>query len=588
MSILEKLGVKSTPISSPTGDGYVLSYRDDVKLSVCIIVGNDEGTLTYSSATSFKQFHVEDAMGLLTENPTDSRAHAPWAFAMVGGDRVDDLMDQLNLPFEFREEARSELAELISSEKNRVKNFDHKGLDAIAKSYQQTKAAYEFYAGDNDRALIRRQAAASYPILADLLSSNLTAKMAVDRKKPIADTVVNLLSKIVDASITKPVLKRLSTADTIPNGVKLSSVVRLMSLVPPDWIPTSGQDWRSFCQDAGGLFEDLAASDHSVGPMVKSAQGKWTDFCQRVVKKAGVEQANLEEDFRLVMWNTADMLEDFKNFIVLPLSAHGGDSDEVMVTPEMGIASREAAFEMLIAGKSLTDIADQQRRFHLGRNGILSGTAQIEAENRQELRRSIEANTWPGLTEPVQAPNGLWLVPLRSTNELQQEGAAMNHCVGGYTRVAETCQSFIVSVRSLDENGAIERRHSTIEFDSLNPSNDMLHVKQNMAHGNTAASPKAKDATAWYISAILSGQVKLNRKLISAFLDDIPIPDDGIERLCGYDWKDRDTLNLAVMPWFPFVNKKYQEMNLDGLMDCEEVAPISGMISPDPVAYRFR
>ncbi|WP_315922791.1 PcfJ domain-containing protein [Mesorhizobium sp. SP-1A] len=588
MSILEKLGVKLTPISSPTGEGYALSYRDDVKLSVCIIVGNDEGALTYSSATSFKQFHIEDAMRLLMENPTDSRAHAPWAFAMVGGDRVDDLMDQLNLPFEFREEARSELADLISNEKSRVKNFDHKGLDAIAKSYQQTKAAYEFYSGDNDRALIRRQAAASYPILADLLSSNLTAKMAVDRKKPIADTVINLLSKIVDASITKPVLKRLSTADTIPNGVKLSSVVRLMSLVPPDWIPTSGQDWRSFCQVAGGLFEDLAASDHSVGPMVKSAQGKWTDFCQRVVKKAGVEQANIEEDFRLVMWNTADMLEDFKNFIVLPLSAHGGDSDEVMVTPEMGIASREAAFEMLIAGKSLTDIADQQRRFHLGRNGILSGTAQIEAENRQELRRSIEANTWPGLTEPVQAPNGLWLVPLRSTIELQQEGAAMKHCVGGYTRVAETCQSFIVSVRSLDENGAIERRHSTIEFDSLNPSNDVLHVKQNMAHGNTAASPKAKDATAWYMSAILSGQVKLNRKLISAFLDDIPIPDDGIERLCGYDWKDRDTLNLAVMPWFPFVNKKYQEMNLDGLMDCEEIAPISGMISPDPVAYRFR
>lgn len=588
MSILEKLGVKLTPISSPTGDGYALSYRDDVRLSVCIIVGNDDGTLTYSSATSFKQFQLEDALGLLAEKPTDSRAHAPWAFAMVGSDRVDDLMDQLNLPFEFREKARSELADLIAAEKSRVKNFDHKSLHAIAKSYQQTKSAYEFYAGDNDRALIRRQAAASYPILADLLSSNLTAKMAVDRKKPIADTVVNLLSKIVDASITKPVLKRLSTADTIPNGVKLSSVVRLMSLVPPDWIPTSGQEWRSFCQVAGGLFEDLAASDRSVGPMVKSAQGKWTDFCQRVIKKAGVEQADLEEDFRLVMWNTADMLEDFKNFIVLPLSAHGGDSDEVMVTPEMGIASREAAFEMLIAGKSLTDIADQQRRFHLGRNGILSGTAQIEAENRQELRRSIEANTWPGLTDPVQAPNGLWLVPLRSTTELQHEGTAMSHCVGGYTRVAETCQSFIVSVRSLDENGAIERRHSTIEFDSLNPSNDMLHVKQNMAHGNTAASPKAKDATAWYMSAILSGQVKINRKLISAFLDDIPIPDDGIERLCGYDWKDRDTLNLAVMPWFPFVNKKYQEMNLDGLMDCEEVALISGMISPDPVAFRFR
>lgn len=588
MTILDNLGIQMTPISSPQGEGYALSYRDNVQLSLCVVVGNADGKITYSSIRTFDRFNREDAIKILAENPTDPRAHAPWAFAMLGGDRIDDLMHQLNLPYEHRDEVASELLSLISVEKFRVSGFDSRGLESINKSYQQTKTAYEFYSGDSDRAHIRRQAASSYPLLADLLSSNLTAKMAVDLKKPIADTIVNLLSKFVDSSITKPILKRLSSADAVPNGVKLSSVVRLMSIVPPDWIPSSGMQWKSFCHVAAGLFEDIDATDQSVDLMTKSVQGKWTEFCQRVIKKSGAEPVNIHEDFRMVMRNTSDMLEDFKNFIVLPLSSYGGDSNDVMVTPEMAIASRTTAFEMLLNGKSLPEIADLQRRFHLGRNGILTGTAQVELENREQLRRSIEADTWPGLSDPVQAPNGLWLVPLRSTRELKDEGAAMNHCVGGYTNVAQTCRSFIVSVRSLDENNAIAKRHSTIEFNALNSSNDVLSVKQNMASGNTTPSPIAKDATAWYISAVLSGQVKLNRKLISAFLDEIPIPDDAVERLCGYDWKDRETLNQAVIPWFPFVNKKYQELNLDGLMDSDEISAISKMISPDPVAFQFR
>lgn len=587
MKILEKLGVKSIPVFSDVGDGYAIYYNDGLKTSACVIASDKEGGLHYSSFSDFTKLTRDDLSALLTDNKTDSRAHAPWAFAMIGGGRIDDLIDELNLPYENRDLIRDELEVLIDEDQGNVSGIDRKSLDAIERSFHQTRGSYEFYSGDSERSVIRRQAAASYPILADLLSANLMAKMAVDQKKPIADAVVKLLSKESHAEITKPVLKRLSAAEAIPNGVRLSSVVRLMTQVPPDWIPSSGQDWRSFCQVAGGIFEDLRAPDDAVPSLIKSAQGKWTDFCQRVIKKAGIEGDNVEIDIRVVMDNTSDMLNDFKDFIVLPLAAHGGNSDDVMVTTEMGIAARDSAFEMLIRGRVLTDVADQQRRFHLGRNGILSGTAQMELEARRELKQSIAVNTWPGLSDPIQAPNGLWLVPLRSTDELQQEGSAMNHCVGGYTRVAENCSSFIVSVRSLDEDGRLLKRHSTIEFAKLDPSNDVLKTVQNRGVGNSAPSNQAKDAENWYRAAVLSGQVKLNRKLISAFLDDIPIPDDAVERLCGYDWKNRDSLNMAVMPWFPYVNKAYQVLDLDGLMDCGDIAPISNMIAPDPLAHNL-
>src|SRR5690606_25520938 len=146
-------------------------------------------------------------------------------------------------------------------------------------------------------------------------------------------------------------------------------------------------------------------------------------------------------------------------------------------------------------------------------------------------------------------------------------------------------ESFIVSVRSLDENGEIKRRHSTIEF-GLCSSSDRLNIKQHRGRKNAAADRRAKDAASWYVAAAAAGQIKLNRKVINAFLDEIPIPDDGVERICNYEWKQREILNQAVMPWFPYVNKKYQALNLDGLMDAPEVASISEMIAPDPLSYR--
>jgi hypothetical protein len=94
MTTLETLGLQVTPISSTEGKGYALSYRDNVQMSLCVIVGNGDGKISYSSIRTFDTFSRDDAIALLTDNPTDTRAHAPWAFAMIGGDRMEDLMDQ--------------------------------------------------------------------------------------------------------------------------------------------------------------------------------------------------------------------------------------------------------------------------------------------------------------------------------------------------------------------------------------------------------------------------------------------------------------------------------------------------------------
>lgn len=588
---MRDLGIKVIVLDGEFGQGYALLHETELQSTVCITTVSNTGELFCASAKSFDKIDVNNIEEIMREHLADGREHVPWAFAMLNGDRVDSLMGKLELPYENRDQIKDSLRKVVELECKKIKNLDQNSILAISKSAKQSRIGYDYYSGTANSSIIRRQAAMSYPVLADFFSSNLALKMAVDRKKPIADVLSHLLSKTTGARVTKPVLKRLAMADAIPEGVNVSSVIRLMASVPPDWIPTSGREWMAFCNVATGLFDGLNVPSNSIQPMIKTSQGRWFDFCHRVIKRAGhdyegdIDDQTLGELFQSVINSTSEMVSDFRNLVVLPLAAYGGDANEVLITPEMMIASRDTSFQMLFENRSLVDVADLQRRFFLARAGMLSAVTSRKMEEVSTLLDTIEGGDWPGLTSPVQSPSGLWLVPLTSKDELAMEGAALQHCVGSYEAVARRCESFIVSVRSINSDGEVEKRHSTVEFLALNPSNDVLRVKQHFGSKNSPPNGREKDAVAWYVASVGSGHIKLNRKLISAYLDGEIIPSDGVERLCHYDWKDRQSLNLAIEPWFPFVTKRCQKMTLDDLVDSPDISFISDMIAPDIMSY---
>lgn len=581
MSMIEVEGLKVNQLEN----GFILSYNDGIHLNVCGITVDEDGKVECSEG-AIPSAKIGDS-NLWNERFTvqDQRKSMPWAFALMGVGSSEAVMDKLRIPLETRHQIRSSFEGLIETVRSAlVPKVDQRGLLAISKATVKTVSALNFYSGDSERASIRRQAAASYPILADHMASNLTAKMAIDRSKPLEKVITSLLSNIVDGEASKAVLKRLAQADEIPDGAAYENVIRFMTMVPPDWIPASGNEWEAFCAVAQGLLSDLACLEHQVPDLVKGCGGKWEDLCARVVKKAGIAEPDVKIGFRYVMANTSEIIDAFSDVGVLPMAAHAGIANMIMVTPEMRVKARETSLAMLIGGRNLADLADTQRRWHQSRNSILGVTAIIEAEKRAALKDSVEQGSWPGLTRKVQAPNGLWLVPLTDPEQLLHEGSVMNHCVGGYSGNASKCRCFIVSVREISPETGTEYSLSTAEIRELQDHSDTLTVQQHRSVGNGSPSPRAQDAFNWYLSAIRAGVVPLQRELINAFIDKEHVPDDGVERLSGFDWRDPDTLNLAISPWGPFVVSPFKSYGLQALLDCDEVRDITDLIAPEIMA----
>lgn len=561
--------------------GAEISFDDGVWTNRCVVTLSDGGALSCWSGRTrgAAPFDAEAQVALAPELSGD----ASWAYAMLEGAPLAALMDKLGLPLSDRVGTASILADQVAEVSARLRP-DGRALGAMAKAPSRRPGSLAFYVGDGERAERRRQAAASYPLLADLLASGLATKMAIDRGRPLADAAAQALSGLAGRPVSKAVLKRVAAADRLPAGCSIETVSRFMTCVPPDWIHAEGEEWEAFCRIAHALLDDLGAPDGAVPALVSGCSGRWREFAARICRKSGVEADDPGEGARRVMFTAAEMIRCFAEVAILPMAAHAGDAGEVSVTPEMVRVAARVAFDALAAGRNAADLGEIQRRWHQERHEVLAVTGAAE-----RAKEGIEEGGWPGLTHPVMAPNGVWLVPLTNPEQLGWEGSphrdpngsvGLSHCVGGYDRRAKSCECFIISLRTVSPDGSYTRL-STAELGPLPMDESRIKVRQNRARENGDPPPEAHDALSWYLGSIAAGEVKVNREQIAAFLDQIYVPDDGVERLCGYDWRDRDVLNSAVSPWAPFVSRTWRGQGLDALMDSPGVASITKMIPPD-------
>lgn len=582
------LAIRSGTLSGPSVSGYFLAFHDGVNENVCAVAFRDDGEML-ALRLSGPDATTDGLLDRIGNEPLPPRTDVRWAFAMAGASSADHLAEALGVPHVDRDTAISSVSEAVTQMSPSLGgSVDREALGALASSPAKRTASFSFYRGDTERAQRRRQAAKAYPLLADFLATGLATKMAIDRSQPLADAVAAALSGFADSEVGRAVVKRISQSDPIPDGCTLDTVVRFMAAVPADWIPSKGPEWVAFCNAAHGILEDLGAEDGAVETLVRGCGGRWTEFCSRIAKKGGQEEDGCAA-MRRVMSAASEMAECFSTVCVLPLAAHASPTSTVSMTPELLHRSAAAARAMLLGGRSAADIADLQRRWHQERAAILDGTRMLQDERNAELRGEIEEGGWPSLTATVQAPNGLWLVPLTNAAELADEGshgvdangvAGLHHCVGSYANRARSCDCHIVSVREIDGKGGY-RRLSTVEFGAIQPGSDRLSVKQNKARGNGSPTNEVKDAVNWYMASVAGGLLPINRSQIAAFLESGALPEDGIERLCGYDWKERDLLNAAVAPWGRFVAPAFRGMDLDGVMDSKEIATLSELIPPE-------
>ncbi|MBY3433221.1 hypothetical protein HFN89_03380 [Rhizobium laguerreae] len=560
-------------------NGYVVANLNNGVTNAVMVALDPEGRLSAASLSTQGEIDGDDVQW----TPLESRACGQWAYSMMTGEHSSALLDMLDVPHVDRPAVAADLfAEAAARAAEFLPGLNRDALAAMAKAPEKRLSTYEFYAADGERGLYRRQAAVAYGVFADLLNANLSTKMAIDRKKPLTEILLPILSEMAERPIGNALLKRFAQAPALPEGMRLGPILVFASHVQPDWFPKSAEEWKSFYHVAYAVMEDLQVPPQSLSALLAGSGGKWTELVERAVAKAYVNEgdpalSDPDTYVRIAAFNARDTLESFVDMVVLPLIAHAQEADDVFLNASIRKGAAQWAWDMLFEGRNLPDLLDVSRRFHQERPAMLEMS---ERYRNAQAKSQIKEGGWPGLTGTVQAPNGLWLVPLCTTEELKQEGQRMHHCVGGYTSQAKACNSHIVSVRTIHADGSSES-HSTAEFRGIKQAiPDKLGEVQHQAHYNHTPAAIYRDAMNWYVRQIESGRLKTNWELIRAFLDDKLVVVDQVERLCGYDWRERENLDMAVRPWGAFVTKPYRTKGLDALMDSDQAAAIIEGMTP--------
>lgn len=568
---------------------YFAPYSVDGREGYAIV--NTEANVTYAA------YVVMDAEGKVTAASisvnggsvpegarwTELNARDPghWAYSMMTGTPSEALLDLVAVPHAERAARAADIFKQCGEAAERfLPNLHKDALAALVKAPEKRLGSYEFYAVDGERGLFRRQAAASYGIFADLFGANLSTKMAIDRKKPLNEILTPLLTQMAENPIGNAHLKRFAQASAVPEGFRLAPIVKFASAVQPDWFPKSEEEWSAFYSVATGLCDYMGVEPKALAPMIAGSAGKWAQLVDRCVDKAypaadDPNRADPNYAVRVATYNTNDMIETFTDMVVLPLVAFSQEANDVYLNATIRKDAREWAWSILLEGRNIVDILDVSRRFHQERNAIMEHST---AHQAAQAKAQIEENGWPGLTMPIQAPNGRWLVPLTTPQALKMEGQRLSHCVGGYDRVSRECKSHIVSVQTLKDGHSTS--HSTCEFAGITSAVPKLSVHQHRARSNSNPDAMSHDAMNWYIAGIETGRIPTRWDLIRAFLDNTLLDMDHVEKLCGYDWRERDNVNRAVQPWAGFVTKEYRKQNLDMMMDSDRAEGIRNEMTP--------
>ncbi|MFC4236106.1 PcfJ domain-containing protein [Thalassospira xianhensis] len=317
---------------------------------------------------------------------------------------------------------------------------------------------------------------------------------------------------------------------------------------------------------------------------------------------------------RAAIRNACIDLEDvrrlFSQKVLLPLAAYKTGMSEMPISQLHRETADQAAGEILFAGKAATALFEISRQAHsqyeaLFAAGIDEDETRAKLKDEQRRRQAMAEigiydteqgeDDWPPLCPIVQAPNGIFIVPLTSSQLLAEEGRhghnadnsrGLYHCVGGYAPQCRTGSSHVLSFRRLTPGGqATFERLSTLETKAVSKTNVKISVKQHRGFDNQEIPLEARQAFEWFCKAVETGEVPINFEMISAYAMQMALSTDDIEKECGYDWRIRKHIENAMMPWAPYVGKKYRKMGLDSFAETEAVMSVRETLLP--TAYKL-
>ncbi len=247
--------------------GVRLSSRQGDLYRTIAVAKNAAGN--YVAATAFTP--IDDATLLETYALDDASTTQPWIWSILSGKIDSHVLNQMGSVIGLNELS----ADVLDIVRSGTSTFDSEAIDLMTSSAEPKLSYLQFYAGDDERALNRKRHGQIYPILSDVMAAKLQVKRVIDTK---TGSLPEALCKTLSSSefeVTPAYLKRFAKMKAFPAGCDRASMLAFSAHVPPDWLPSTDEEWTAFCQIATAVIGELTPPNDQIRTMVKSSSGKW-------------------------------------------------------------------------------------------------------------------------------------------------------------------------------------------------------------------------------------------------------------------------------------------------------------------------
>lgn len=457
--------------------------------------------------------------------------------------------------------------------------LDKEALAVISPSFRYGAAAYDYYAEAKDEVRTRRlQAARVFPLLASSFSHRPLIRQAIDAAQPIAELIAT------GFGLGKAGAKRLASCGWRADGLVVEQVAEAIGKFPPDWFPKDRKDWDAFLDvavAAGAVMEEMIGVP--VEKLFDGTKGKWSEIALKMAQALPrldrdgnqLPPDTSRENLVLLCRQAGDVVNAFATEVLKPaLASHFGRA-ELVSGFSRDREIRKIAASILFSGKNIVSIIEAAKSWHVHHHRMVIERDE-HARAEAEAKKDYDTDTWAPLFQPIQAPNGVWIVSLTSTDQLKDEGhgpnfggkkgepaKGLNLCVGGYTTHCKHSGNHILSFRETPEADPDRKsggRLSVAQIGRVKPDDTKFQVSQHYGYENSSLKEDdpSKVAMEWMKEMLALGRLEIDfaeiersreRNAEAEMRAEREGRRDALARACGYDWKDKEAIAAAFRGW---------------------------------------
>jgi len=406
------------------------------------------------------------------------------------------------------------------------------------------------------------------------VSVNEKLRQAIDNAEPISDLLAQCM--INGKTLSKGTIRTLGKIKKMPEDMENFAPVFLDTLPYLDELdrnqhPKTPQELSDYveCVKRARAFESVLGTPAI--DTLKSIKGRWAEWKEKSAPVQAIDDIK-------------DWFDAVNKMLVLPqaiaqlpenlVPAIYDRSSFFEIYGFYNVRSSAQTFDSLLESKPI-DI--RRTLFAKASDLDLLACSVRWHEQGEEYRTQKESlgiahigelNSWGALSKPVQAPNGLWLRPLTTREELNIEGEAMGHCVGwgGYDAKCLTGRGHIISV----SRDGKDDRLSTVELsEEFNRAGHVTGLKIKQHQGRGGVSKKEQAAAAWYVKQIfkdadmavdwdaIEAKREKNREIAAKI---------GLAVKIGFDPLQAENCRRAYEVIRPFLPARFQHLDYDAAL----------------------